>query len=536
MKQNSEFVRNIKRGLSILLLLFIPLTVIGCKAGKITGSRPGKEKFVILSGSENKVLEPIILDYANKKGFDLSMEYKGSVDIMLELAKGNTAYDALWPANSLWINMGDKNKVVKYQKSIMTSPVVFGIKKSIARKLGFIGKQVSVKDISGAIEDKKLKFIMTSATQSNSGASAYLGFLYAMLGNPETLSTDDLHKPGLNGRIKNLLTGVDRSAGSSEWLKELFPKGNYDAMVNYESLLIETNQVLVAAQKEPLYLIYPFDGLTLADFPLGYISKGDNRKEEIFKGLQGYLLSDEVQRKLLNLGRRTGYGGVMTEPDNQVFNPDWGINPKKILSPIKLPTANVIQEALNLYQTSLRKPSYTIFSLDISASMDGDRFRRLRAAMELLLNQEPAKKYLLQANPNDIVVVMPFSDTIQEVWQGSGDNLGQLTEKIDRLIPFGGTDIYTPTIEALNMAKGVDREKYTPAVILMTDGQSTQGKTFTDLSDYLRTYENDVPVFTIRFGDAPEEQLHQISKLTGGKTFDGRSDLLDAFRKARGYN
>ena len=33
---------------------------------------------------------------------------------------------------------------------------------------------------------------MTSATQSNSGASAYIGFLYALLGNPEVITAEDL--------------------------------------------------------------------------------------------------------------------------------------------------------------------------------------------------------------------------------------------------------------------------------------------------------------------------------------------------------
>ncbi len=36
---------------------------------------------------------------------------------------------------------------------------------------------------------------------------------------------------------------------------------------------------------------------------------------------------------------------------------EWGINTDRILSPIKLPTADVIMEALNLYQGEFRKPS-----------------------------------------------------------------------------------------------------------------------------------------------------------------------------------
>ena len=80
---------------------------------------------------------------------------------------------------------------------------------------------------------------MTSATQSNSGASAYIGFLYALLGNPEVITEEDLQNESLKTQMKELLSGVDRSSGSSDWLKDMFLEGDYDAMVNYECLIIQ---------------------------------------------------------------------------------------------------------------------------------------------------------------------------------------------------------------------------------------------------------------------------------------------------------
>src|SRR5208337_680394 len=175
------------------------------------------------------------------------MKYSGSVDIMLELQKGAASYDAVWPASSLWISLGDTARKVKLAQSIWASPVVFGIRMSKARDLGFIGKDVHVRDILAAIEQKKLSFAMTSASQSNSGASAYIGFLYALRGNPDVLTLDDLARPALKRDIRTLLSGINRSSGSSGWLKDLFLSSNYDAMVNYESVIIETNQALVGS-------------------------------------------------------------------------------------------------------------------------------------------------------------------------------------------------------------------------------------------------------------------------------------------------
>ncbi|MEZ4652608.1 MAG: substrate-binding domain-containing protein [Candidatus Eisenbacteria bacterium] len=224
-------------------------------------SQPTPERqFRILSGSENKTLEPILQEFAKSKRVDLTMDYKGSVDVMLELQEPEFGYDAVWPANSLWISIGDTQHRVKHAKSIMTSPVVFGIREGLARQLGFTSRDVRVADILKAIEEKRLRFMMTSATQSNSGASAYIGFLYALLGNPDVISAADLEDPTLGPHIRALLAGVHRSSGSSGWLKDLFLEGSYDAMVNYEAVIIEANQELEERGREPLHVIYPIDG------------------------------------------------------------------------------------------------------------------------------------------------------------------------------------------------------------------------------------------------------------------------------------
>ena len=112
-------------------------------------------------------------------------------------------------------------------------PVVFGVRESLAQELGLTEGDVSVRDLLAPIRDGKLKFCMTSSTQSNSGAMAYLGFLYALAGSPEVLTMEHLNDPDLKADIEDLLHGVDRSSGSSNWLVDLFLNGDYD-MVNYK--------------------------------------------------------------------------------------------------------------------------------------------------------------------------------------------------------------------------------------------------------------------------------------------------------------
>ncbi|MGI6072825.1 MAG: substrate-binding domain-containing protein [Lachnospiraceae bacterium] len=533
-----------KASISILLIFLILLSACG-GIKKNNNQNSGSKQSVfgtggtvirIVSGSENKELEPLIEQYCKKNKVTIEMTYMGSVDIMRQLQADAANYDAVWPASSIWISMGDRDFKVKHTESISLSPVVFGIKKSLAESLGFVGKEVSINDIMSKISSGELKFCMTSATQSNSGAGAYLGFLSGLSGNPEVLTEEDLQKPQLKEDITNLLSGVDRSSGSSEWLKTLFLNGDYDSMVNYESLIITTNQELIARGEEPLYLVYPYDGLSISDSPLGYIDRGDKNKEEAFLDFQKYLLSEEIQSELQKLGRRTGYEGVFDENEG-VFKKEWGIDTDKILSPIKLPTADVIMEALNLYQGEFRKPSLSIYCLDFSGSMTGKGEREVKEAMDLILDQKKAKDLLLQANPAEVNQVIFFNSNVIEsviIDPSTEEALNELNKRIKNQSAGGGTDMYRAMIEGLITLGTYDLNKYNPAIILLTDGES--GGSFNDFKAAYKELGQDIPVFSIMFGDANPKQLKEIAEYTGARVFDGRENLAGAFRNVKGYN
>jgi Ca-activated chloride channel family protein len=532
---------------AIVLLLALALVLLpACSLGGNSGNPANGNGATlrVISGSENRTLEPLIQQFAKRERVNVEVTYKGSVDIMLELEHGaNSAYDAVWPANSLWIALGDKQQVVKNATSIMRSPVVFGVKRSVAERLGWTGRDVTVNDILAASESGRLRFMMTSASQSNSGAAAYFGFLYAFAGNPDILTAQNLQDPAVRDKVRRILGAVNRTAGSSGWLKDLFLDryDAFDAMVNYEAVLIETNQELARTSREPLYAIYPTDGLAVADSPLGYVNKGDAAKEAAVRKLQAHLLATETQAEIQKLGRRTGPLGLNPgQVDRTVFRREWGIDVERVISPIKFPPPDVIREALTLYQTAFRKPSLTVFCLDFSGSMQGRGEEDLKAAMRTLLDQGQASRYLLQAAPEDVTVVIPFSDRLLAEWTVTGNNpqaLLNLSQQITSTPVTGGTDIYSPAIRALELIKGRNYENYATAVILMTDGESNTGKKVEDLQRSQETLGvRGVPIYSILFGSASQGQLDKIAALTSGRVFDGRKNLIDAFREAKGYN
>jgi Ca-activated chloride channel family protein len=523
----------------------------GLSISKLTGK---SVRLDIVAGSESKEIEDIIITCARKNAIEVKMHYSGSVDMMLALKKQDFPHDAVLPASSIWLRLGDQEfRRVKEEASIMRSPVGLGIKKPLAAELGWIDREVTASDILEAVSSKRLNFAMTSATQSNSGFSSYIGMLIALAGNPAVLTRDHLEQPELQRDIKNLLAGVNRGSGSSGWLMHTFVDDydRLDAMFNYESMIIAANRKLAELRKEPLYVIYPVDGLAVADSTLGFIDKpnqSDNqKKKEAFIRLRDCLLTDPVQQQILERGFRAGLIGM--NPDRaprEVYNPDWGINLNRTISPIVWPDAAVTYEALTLYQTAFRKPSLTVFAVDCSGSMKGEGLQDLKAALTDLFDPQTANRYLIQIGSGDIIVVIPFDNAF--LWQqplivegNKPADISRLIASIQSLYPRGKTNIYQPVAAAWQYFKslGPDLNNYLPSVILMTDGQSNVGS-LDELMAFWRKLKPEFelpPVFCIMYGNASDEQLKSLAKASYGRVFDGRHGGLNkAFRKAKGYN
>ena len=488
----------------------------------------------IISSQENKQSEDIIENYAQNKGYNIDIEYAGTLDIISKLNAGEN-YDAVWLSNSIWSYMIDSSVKVSNSKCTSINPVIFGIKKSKAQELGFINNTVYTKDIVQAIADGKLKFSMSNPTSTNSGASAYLGMLSTLAGNPEVLTETALNDENLQASLKTLFTGMERSSGSEDFLEELFLNGDYEAVVAYESSIININKQLTSQGKEPLYAIYPVDGVSISDSPFEYIDKKDEGKKEIFKDIQSYLLSNEGQKLLQEDGKRTWYGGTTQSADKTIFNPEWGIDTTKYISPIKYPSTKVIKLALNLYQTALRKPVHVAFCLDYSGSMYGDGYNELVSAMEYILTEKASADFI-QFSDKDKIDVIPFASTVYAPWStDNGTQTAQILSNIKAVQPNGITALYPAATKAVELLQEENKDEYNISVVLMTDGAGNVGE-FEDLYKSYNGVKNKIPVYSITFGQASENQLSQIAKLTNGKVFDGKQDLVRAFKEVRGYN
>ncbi len=494
--------------------------------------------FRILASTSTAKMDDKIIKYGKKNGIKVVIEHYGDLEIVEKLNTDSSPYDAVWISNSIWLYMLDNSYLTTDSKSIVIDPVVMGITKSKAKELGFIDKDIYNKDILNAIRDGKLKYVMASVTKTNTGATSYLSFLNSMAGSPEVLTEEMLEKDNLKRDLKDFFKGVERVSGDETYLTEMYMNGEYNAMINYESALIEINQDLVKKGKEPLYLIYPVDGVAINDMPFAYVNNdsSNEKNRDRFLKLQSYLRSDEAIKLMQSYGYRSWYGGTNAKADKKIFNPEWGIDTSKYLKDMKYPSKKVITKAINLYIEAFRKPTHVVFCLDVSGSMYGEGLSELQEAMNYILDKEQASKDNLQFSDNDKVTIITFNSSVKKIYDTrKGNETNLVIDDINALFARGGTNIYDPSIEALKILEKEDSNEFTKTVILMTDGESNSGS-FYDLRKYYQNHKLDIPIYSITFGESSEYELNDIAYLTNAKVFDGKSGLLKAFTEVRSYN
>lgn len=529
-KNGSKFIL-IFIGLIIVYSLFEPKSII---RNIVTNDND----FNIIASISTKNMESYLKDYARKNNIDLNIEYYGDLEIVDKLNNDSSKYDAVWISNSIWLYMLNNNYLATDSKSIVIDPVVMGITKSKAEELGFINNNIYNKDILNAIRDGKLKYIMASVTKTNTGATSYLSFLNTLAGSPEVLTEEMLDSDTLKVDLKNFFKGVERVSGDEDFLTTMYLQGNYNAMINYESSLISLNKKLVAKGKEPLYLIYPIDGVAINDMPFAYINNdsNDTKSKEKFEILQSYLRSDEVMKLMEEYGYRSWYGGTNDKANKDIFNPDWGIDTSKYLKDMKYPSKKVIAKAFNLYIEALRKPGHFVFCLDVSGSMSGAGLKELTEAMNYILDNETASRDMIQFSDSDKITIITFNGNVKDIYDTKyGNDTDSIKDFISKLEASGGTNIYDSSIESLRILSNENSDEYTTTVILMTDGYSNTGS-YRDLEKYYRSKKLNIPIYSITFGSSNDSQLENIAKLTNGKVFDGKSGLKEAFTEVRSYS
>ena len=511
------------------------VSVAGCRA--VGGRGPD---LVIAASSAHRSLAPEVERFARERGYRIEIAYLGSVDIALALLEGDARYDAVWPAHSYWLAVGDEDaRRLRHVASIVRSPLAYGVRFGAAARLGLAGREVPIGEVLDAVAAGDLRLATADAARSHVGALAYLAALSENAGAPPALTAEHLRGAGLVERLGDLYDGAARAPASAGWLLEhyLAAPERYDGLVNAEALLIEANREAVRLGREPLYLVYPLGGQGVLDSPLAYVERGEAHRERVYLALQAHLLGDEAQAAFRAAGWRTGL--VALEPGGDApeaeVDPRWGVDTARTIRPLRFPAREVLREALNLYLAAVRPPALAVYVVDRTQSMAGEGERDLEEALRALLDQGEAAAHWAPIGPRDVTAVLAFGAQAEGAWIVEGNDQAALAGLLARALaeePAGHGDVYLPIVEARRLVEARAGER--PAgIVLLTIGRSRTGANLRLVRRAWEEGERPLPVYAVLLGDAEEAFVRGLVEVTGGEVFVGPEWAPAAARRAR---
>jgi Ca-activated chloride channel family protein len=533
-----------------LIMLGLVLALAGCDSTEPPADpgqplRPPKPGVLrILAGSELADMKPILDDAAKATGVEAQFTFSGTLEGAETLARGDAAgkFDAVWFSSNRYLQtLPEANKRLGNQIKIMNSPVVLGLSTSAFRRLGWEGKRVSWGEIAESAGNKAFTYGMTDPSASNSGFSALVGVASALAGTGSAITPDQIS--GVSPALTKFFAGQALSAGSSGWLSDAYqrratgadPGQKVDGLINYESVLLSMNAN--GKLPEPLSLVYPSDGVVTADYPLTLLSDANDDARGAHQRLTDHLRTTDVQRRIMDTTRRRPAVPGM-ELSGQFAQKD--------LVELPFPAGNASIDALLFaYFNKIRRPSRTLYVLDTSGSMAGERIESLRSALIALTGADGTLVGKYRGfRGREEVTLLPFSG-VPGVPQTFTVPEDAPQAELDRIKAFaaglkanGGTAIYDSLTRGYQMLGQVDPDRFT-SIVLMTDGENQNGTspaTFESTYRALPEGGRQIPVFTVLFGEGNQDEMNKVATLTGGQVFDARNTpLAKVFQEVRGY-
>ncbi|MFE6365629.1 substrate-binding domain-containing protein [Streptomyces sp. NPDC057806] len=501
-------------------LLAVALLATACTAqGEKEPDSPGPGTLRVLASSELADMTPVLDRVEQDTGIKVEATYRGTLDAVDLLAKGGTdgKFDALWLSSNDYLRLRPEaaRKVVS-ETPVMSSPVAIGVRPDTVRELGWKPEDVTWSQVEQAVRDGKLTYGMTDPARSNSGFATLVSVASALSGAQSALTDADVDKA--RDRLKEFFRGQRLTSGSSGWLAAAYERrGDVDAMLNYESVLEGIPDLTV---------IRPSDGVVTADYPLSSLAATDAGTRENVRRLAEALRSPDLQKEITDLTHR--------RPVVASVPPGAGLDPGRRRELPFPGSRSVADGLLDAYRNELRRPSRTVYVLDTSGSMRGDRLTRLKSALTGLTGD---------FREREEVTLMPFGSDVKSVRTHVVDpadpasGLDAIRKDTAALTAEGDTAIYTSLQEAYGHL-GAGRDTFT-SIVLMTDGENTAGAGAERFDAFYAGLGRDrraTPVFPILFGDSDRSELEHIADLTGGRLFDARQGSLDgAFEEIRGY-
>ncbi|HWL36356.1 MAG TPA: substrate-binding and VWA domain-containing protein [Frankiaceae bacterium] len=487
-----------------------------------------------------------------------------------ERLDGGPKPDVWSPASSSWAvivrqrtTAQDKPDIIPGEKpadlpSIAKTPLVLAMPKPMAEALGWPGKALGFGDLLdlsreprgwgkyGHPEWGQFRLGKTNPNFSTSGLNATIGSYFAATGVSSDLTPANVADPKTQAYVKGVEQAVVHYGDTTlTFLSNLQAADDRGQGLTYISAVtIEEKSVWDYNEgnptgdpktlgkhrkpKVPLVAIYPKEGTLLSDNPYIVLDAEwvTEEKKKAAADFLKYLQEPRQQRVFQDAAFRDFQGapGPKVSQANGML-PD---QPKVTLSPPAPAVLDLVQKSWE----SLRKRARVLQVIDVSGSMGepvGDAGKS-----KLDLAKEAAIRALSQYAPDDEVGLWTFSSNVQgrpapyQELVPIGrvkDNIRTLTERIQGLVPNGGTALYATTRASVQHVRDSFDPQRINAVVFLTDGKNEYppDTNLDRLLEDLRSEDESVAVrvFTIGYGDdADLPTLRRIAEASRGAAYD----------------
>jgi Ca-activated chloride channel family protein len=428
----------------------------------------------VLAGSELADLEQTVLpEIRAATGVAVQVDYLGTLDGVEQVASGAAAkqYDAIWFSSNRYLELhGDAAGKISTATKVMSSPVVLGLRPAAASALGWDTRRPTWKEIAEAGAAKRFTYGMTSPAASNSGFSALVAMASALAGAGAALTEEQVRQ--VSPQLAAFFAAQAFTSGSSGWLADAFRKRtDVPGLINYESVLMS-----LEASGLDLTIVHPSDGVVTADYPLTLLAGTSADARGRYDRVADYLRREDVQRALADTTYRRPVVAAAA-PADRFAGPL-----VELPFPVRLDTADALIAA---YGNTLRRAPRTIYVLDLSGSMSGDRIDKLKAAMRGLTGQDTSLsgRFARFAN-REQVLLLPFSGKPKAIQRyevprdNPGPELDRIRAAVDGFSAGGDTAIYDALVAAYQEAQrliAADPSRFT-TIVLLTDWVKTPSR------------------------------------------------------------
>ena len=499
----------------------------------------------VLAGSEVKDMAEVLEEATKATNVRMTFEFTGTLDGAETVAAGKATgkHDAIWFSSNRYLSLiPDASKRIASSTKIMASPVVLGLKKPVAHRLGWDTKAPTWSEIAKAAEAKKFSYGMTDPSASNSGFSALVAVATALSGGGAAL--DGQRATAVAPDLRRFFSAQTMTSGSSGWLADQFvdkadKPGGPDGIVNYESVLLGLNAA--GKLKDSLSVVVPSDGVVTADYPLTLLSGADEQTRNAYTAVTDWLRTPDAQKLIMDkTSRRPAVPGVKTDAR-------FG---DQLLVELPFPGQRaVVDDLITSYLNSIRRATQTIYVLDLSGSMRGKRIAALRRALISLAggDRKISPSGFAVFRERETVSLLGYSDRAKQprIFSvpdgGSRTVLADIRSAARDLEAGGNTATYSALEAGYRLAAKQTRSQpgALTSIVLMTDGETNRGASAAEFRRFYRSLPREaraVPTFTVKFGAAGAKPLKALATLTGGDLIEAEGNsLAKAFKEIRAY-